>query len=50
MVGLEGIDKEVSEYKHLQNIIHDLLNRVDAHPGYELKKGRLLHKGRLVLP
>ena len=36
--------------KLLRNIILDMERKQDSHPGYKLVQGRLLYKGRLVLP
>lgn len=46
----EGLEEEVQSDEKLKGIMQDLLAHGDAHPGYQLKGGRLYHKGRLVIP
>lgn len=48
--GLEGVEQEVAKDEKLQSIMHDLLNKPEAHEGYHLRNGMLLYHGRLVLP
>ena len=33
----------------MKSLIQELIRQPDSHPGFELKQGRLLYKGRLVL-
>lgn len=48
--GLEGVEQEVAKDEKLQNIIHDLLNELEAHEGYHLRNNKLFYHSRLVLP
>ena len=43
------IEAEVQADARLRGIIQDLLQGNDSHPRFELRKGRLYYKGRLVI-
>ena len=43
-------DGELQQDPKLQQLVQDLIVSPTSHAGYEFKKGRLLYKGKLVLP
>lgn len=43
-------DGELQQDPKLQQLVQDLIVSPTSHVGYEFKKGRLLYKGKLVLP
>ena len=43
------LEAEIQANASLWGIIQDLLQGIDTHPGFELKKGRLYYNGRLVI-
>ena len=45
-----GLEAEVAADSRLKGIVQDLLLDPTLHPGFNLKKGMLYYKNRLVLP
>lgn len=46
----DGLDEEVLADPKLRIVVQDLLVQPDLYKGYQLKKGRLFYKDRIVLP
>lgn len=46
----EGLDEEVQADLKLKIIVQDLIGDANTHGGYQLKKGRLFYKERIVPP
>ncbi|WVZ04713.1 hypothetical protein V8G54_018059 [Vigna mungo] len=44
----DGLEDEILANARLRGIIQDLLKQQDSHPGFQLIKGRLYYKGRMV--
>jgi len=48
--GWEGLEEEIQQDLKLKMILQDLLQGKDEWNGFELRKGRLYFKGRIVIP
>ncbi|WVZ23326.1 hypothetical protein V8G54_001870 [Vigna mungo] len=46
----DGLEDEIQANARLRGIIQDLLKQQDSHPGFQLIKGRLYYKRRMVIP
>ncbi|WVY93416.1 hypothetical protein V8G54_032504 [Vigna mungo] len=46
----DGLEDEIQANARLRGIIQDLLKQQDSHLGFQIIKGRLYYKGRMVIP
>lgn len=50
IIGVDDIQAEVTRDEELRKLVRDLHGNPNSYVGYSLKNGRLMYKGRIVIP